>query len=377
MTGVMIRETWAEVNLDHIGYNILQMKKRLPEGTKIVGVVKADGYGHGSVQVAKKALESGVSAIAVALLEEALILREASIEAPILVLGRVPARFADLAAENDIILTFYQKEWLEELKQYRLKNELKLHMKWDTGMGRIGITSEEKMDELMKELNNNPKLSLTGLFTHFATADDEDLDYFHQQKECFEKMLENFQEKWKKQVNVHIGNSAASIRFPNEMHNSIRFGISMYGLYPSATVKSENEIPLKQAFSLHSKLVHVKRISQGQSISYGGTYIAEKDEWIGTVPIGYGDGWTRKLQGFHVLVDGKYMPIVGRICMDMMMVRLDQKYEVGEEVTLIGEQKGARISIDDVANYLGTINYEIPCMIGKRVPRKYISTKEN
>src|SRR5699024_1029581 len=135
---------------------------------------------------------------------------------------------------------------------------------------------------------------------------------------------------------------------------------------PSATVKSENEIPLKQAFSLHSKLVHVKRISQGQSISYGGTYIAEKDEWIGTVPIGYGDGWTRKLQGFHVLVDGKYMPIVGSMCMIMMMVRIDKNYEVGKEGPLIGEQKGSRISRDVVPNYLGTMKYEILCLIEKR-----------
>lgn len=372
---MLIRETWAEINLDHIEYNIEQIKKKLPQTTEVIAVVKADGYGHGSVQVAKRALKSGASALAVALLEEALVLRKAAIQVPILVLGRVPAKYARLAADNDITLTFFQKDWLQELKNYSFKKPLKLHMKWDTGMGRIGITSDSELKELIIELRKNSNVSLTGIYTHFATADELESMYYFQQKECFEKLLDTFKKEWSQPVAIHLGNSAASIRFSEDMHNYIRFGISMYGLYPSSGIRDNNQISLKQAFSLHSRLAHVKKVSAGESISYGQTYIAEKDEWIGTLPIGYGDGWIRKLQGFHVLVDGKYMPIVGRICMDMMMIRLEQRYDVGTKVTLIGNQKNSRISMDDVADYLGTINYEIPCMLNERIPRIYTSSK--
>lgn len=373
MEDIMIRETWAEVNLDHVGYNIEQIKTKLPEATSIIAVVKADGYGHGSVEVAKKAIASGASALAVALLEEALILRKASIQAPILVLGRVPAKHAHLAADHQITLTFFQKEWLMELQDHPLKHPLKLHMKWDTGMGRIGITSETELKEVLQELKKTSNVSLTGVYTHFATADELDSNYYFKQRECFEKVLEVFKQEWHQPVIIHIGNSAASIRFPENMHQYIRFGISMYGLYPSSSIKDSNMISLKQAFSLHSRLAHVKKVSAGESISYGQTYTAEKDEWVGTVPIGYGDGWIRRLQGFHVLVNGKYRPIIGRICMDMMMIRLDQEYEAGTKVTLIGTQGDNRISMDDVADYLGTINYEIPCMLNERIPRVYTS----
>ncbi|MBU5468554.1 alanine racemase [Virgibacillus sp. MSJ-26] len=375
MEDAIIRETWAEINLDHIGYNIEQIKKKLPQKTKIVAVVKADGYGHGSVEVAKKAIESGAEAIAVALLEEALVLRKASIQVPILVLGRVPTKFAPLAAEQDITLTFFQKEWLQELEHGAFKKELKLHMKWDTGMGRIGITTEAELIELLSELRETQNVSLTGVYTHFATADELESMYYFKQKECFENMLEVFEQEWSEPVSIHIGNSAASIRFPENMHNCIRFGISMYGLYPSSGIRENGFISLKQAFSLHSRLAHVKKVPAGRSISYGQTYRAEEDEWIGTVPIGYGDGWIRKLKGFHVLVNGKYMSIVGRICMDMMMIRLDQKYDVGTKVTLIGDQNNSHISMDDVAEHLETINYEIPCMLNERIPRIYISEK--
>lgn len=375
MQDTLIRETWAEVNLDDIEYNIAQIKKKLPQQTNIIAVVKANGYGHGSVQVAKRAIKSGAKAIAVALLEEALILRQASIQAPILVLGRVPAKHAVLAADNDITLTFFQKEWLQELNHYFFNNPLKLHMKWDTGMGRIGLTSEAELKEILEELRETPNVLLTGIYTHFATADELGSMYYYEQKEIFENMLETFKQEWSSPVLIHIGNSAASIRFPENMHNYIRFGIAMYGLYPSSGIKEDNTISLKQAFSLYSKLVHVKKIHAGQSISYGQTYKADKDEWIGTVPIGYGDGWIRKLQGFHVLVDGEYMPIVGRICMDMMMVRLNKSYDVGTKVVLIGEQNNNRITMDDVAEHLDTINYEIPCMINERIPRIYTSTK--
>ncbi|MBP1971460.1 alanine racemase [Virgibacillus natechei] len=371
MSETIYRDTWVEVDLDAIEYNIKQMKEKLPADSNIIAVVKADGYGHGSVQVAKKALQAGAKALAVALLEEALLLREASIDVPILVLGRVPPRGALIASEHDITLTFFQKEWLQEVNTYSFTKNLKLHMKWDTGMGRIGIRTEDELKGTLNALNENPNIYLTGVYTHFATADEKDLTYFYEQKDRFNKFWNVFKELWPHEVDIHIGNSAASIRLPNEMKDYIRFGISMYGLYPSNSVKEEKEIDLKQAFSLHSRFIHVKKLAPGESVSYGGTYTAEEEEYIGTIPIGYGDGWIRKLQGISVLVEGKRMPIIGRICMDQTMIRLDREYPVGTHVTLIGEQDNEVIEMDEIANYLDTINYEIPCIINHRVPRIY------
>ncbi|CDO04119.1 alanine racemase [Oceanobacillus picturae] len=371
MTRARIRPTWAEIDLDAITHNIKAMHERLPKKTKIVAVVKANGYGHGSIQVAKKALDSGATSLAVALLEEALELREAGINAPILVMGWVPPEAAPIAAKHHITLTFFQKDWLDQVSRMEFDERLQLHLKLDTGMGRIGIRSSEALREILYALNDKPSIYLTGVYTHFATADGTNLTYFHKQKEQFERMLSELKEQWSGEVTVHIGNSASAIRLPGDMYDFVRYGISMYGLYPSQPVKEEQAINLKQAFSLHSRLAHVKQIEAGDAISYGLTYKAEKAEWIGTIPIGYGDGWIRKLQGFSVLVDGKRMPIVGRICMDQTMVRLDQEYPVGTKVTLLGSQNGSFINIDEAAAYVDTISYEIPCLLNERIPRIY------
>ncbi|MDY0410452.1 alanine racemase [Virgibacillus soli] len=367
------RNTWVEINLDAIGYNIRQMKHKLPTHTEVIAVVKADAYGHGSIEVAKKALESGAKALAVALLEEAIELRRASITAPILVLGWVAPELAPIAATHEITLTVFQKDWVLLVQQERLPKPLHVHMKWDTGMGRIGIRTEQELHELLQILKVSKQLKLTGVFTHFATADEQDLSYFQEQLQQFNQFLNLFKKEWPEQIAIHIGNSAAAIRFPDEMYNYIRFGISMYGLYPSNVIKeNEYDLALKPAFSLKSSLIHVKKVQKGTSISYGKTYTTTADEWIGTLPIGYGDGWARKLQGIHVLVNGKRMPIVGRICMDQTMILLDKCYPVGTNVTLIGKQKGEEIALDDVAQYMDTINYEVACMINKRVPREYV-----
>jgi len=367
------RETWAEIDLDAIGYNIEQMQQSLPDKSNIIAVVKANAYGHGAVQIAKKALQCGAKALAVALMEEATELRDAGIAAPILVFGRVSPKAALLAAENDITVTTFQKEWIQEVSNYTFSKKLKVNIEIDTGMARVGLRREEELIQLLETIRENPNIQLTGVYTHFATADEENLNYFHEQQERFERLLNIFNRLWKRPVSIHIGNSAASIRFPNKMYHYIRYGIAMYGMYPSKTVKQEKSISLKQAFSLRSQLIHVKQIEAGESISYGATYKAKRNEWIGTIPIGYGDGWIRKLQGAEVLVGGKRMPIVGRVCMDQTMILLDKKYPIGTPVTLIGEQNGASIKMDEIADYLGTINYEIPCMINQRVPRVYIN----
>lgn len=372
MEQTFYRQTWAEIDLTAIKHNIQQIKKKLPFRSKIMAVVKANGYGHGLIEIAQIAITSGANYLAVALLEEALAIREAGITAPLLVLSWVSPKYASIAAENNITLTIFQKEWLKEARQKTLKNPLKVHMKWDTGMGRIGIRHEKELKEILYVLNNYSNIYLTGVYTHFSTADESDLAYFYKQKLRFNHFLKLFNQIWEKPVTIHIGNSAAAIRFPNEMYDCIRFGIAMYGLYPSEVVKNEERIQLKRAFSLHSRLIHVKKIQKGESVSYGTEYQAKENEWIGTIPIGYGDGWSRKLQGASVLINGKRHPIVGRICMDQTMVLLDKEYELGSKVTLIGTQEDEVIEVDDVADHIGSINYEIPCMLNSRIPRIYI-----
>lgn len=365
------RYTWVEIDLEAIAYNIKQIKQKLPITSKVIAVVKADGYGHGSIPVAKKALTAGAEALAVALLEEAIELRKAQITAPILVLGWVPPESAVVAAELDITLTFFQQDWLDQVNSYTLAKPLKLHLKVDSGMGRIGIRSEKELYSILYALNKNKSIYLTGVYTHFATADEPESAYFLQQKERFEILLSKLKQHWAGELDIHIGNSASAIRLPEDMYDYIRFGIAMYGLYPSKAVKDKGEIDLKQAFSLHSNLVHVKQIESGDTVSYGCTYTANEKEWIGTIPIGYGDGWLRKMQGFSVLINGKRLPIVGRICMDQTMVRLDRAYPVGTRVTFIGRQDDTFIAMDEISEHAETINYEIPCVINKRIPRIY------
>src|SRR5690625_485189 len=371
MAQPIYRPTWAEINLSAIAHNVKEMKKQLSHKNEIMAVVKADGYGHGAVEVAKTAMDSGATFLAVALLEEAINLRTEGINVPILVLGWVSPEQAHIAVKYDITLTCFQQEWLMDVPK-NLSSRLKVHMKWDTGMGRIGIRTKNELKQMIQSLNYHTHIQLTGVYTHFATADEADLTYFNEQYRRFQSLLHYFNDLWSQPVAFHIGNSAASMRFPERMYQYVRFGVAMYGLYPSNVLKETSDMCLKQAFSLHSRLHHVKKISKGETVSYGRTYTAKDDEWIGTIPIGYGDGWRRKLQGIDVLIDGKRMPIVGRVCMDQTMIKLDKAYPIGTKVTLIGKQKEDMINVDEVANYIKTINYEIPCMINERVPRIYI-----
>lgn len=367
----LYRKTWAEIDLSAIKHNITEMKKRLLNETKIFAVVKADGYGHGAVQVAETALEAGANYLAVALLEEALELREAGIEAPILVFGYVGPEGAIIAAKNNITLTVFHREWLEELDDSPFEEKLNIHLKVDTGMGRLGLRKKEEIDRFLEVLSNKQNVLLSGVYTHFATADDLKSEIYIKQKETFNQLIIYMKKNVQEELLVHTSNSAATIREPEEAYDAIRFGIAMYGLYPSSSIEKLKAINLRPAFSLHSQLTHVKKVEKGSSIGYGASYIAKEDEWIGTIPIGYADGWRRSLQGFNVLVNGRRCKIVGRICMDQLMIRLDQNYKIGTKVTLIGVQNGEEITADEVAEKIGTINYEIPCMISHRVPRLY------
>lgn len=369
------RNTWAEVNLTHIKYNVAQMRAHLPEKVEIMAMVKANAYGHGAVEVAQTALEAGATFLGVAMLDEAIELRQNNIHAPILILGRTSPQDVPIAIEENFRLTVFQKEWLKEANKYiPASKQLPVHLKVDTGMGRFGISTKEEMSEFLQELKQYPSMTLEGIYTHFATADHIETGYYKKQQRRFKERLEQAWEIAGKIPYIHCGNSAAALRFPEECFNMIRFGISMYGLPPSEEIVEELPFPLKEAFSLHSRIAQVKQLSKGEKISYGGTYTTKEKEWIATIPIGYADGWYRHhyTNNGSVLVDGVRAPIVGRICMDQMMIRLPYPVPVGTKVTLIGKQKNESISILEVANRLNTITYEIPCMISYRVPRKYI-----
>ncbi|HEU5140735.1 MAG TPA: alanine racemase [Bacillales bacterium] len=368
------RDSWVEVNLGHIAENVHSFQRHLSKDTDIMAVVKADGYGHGATEVAKAALGAGATWLGVALLDEALALREIGIHAPILVFGRVLPEDAWLAAQNNISLTVFQADWLVKAKNSQSGTGcLNVHLKLDTGMGRVGARELPEIKAIADEILHEPCFLLEGVFTHFATADEpEDTAYFMKQYDRFRMMLSHLSSWGARAETIHCANSATAINFPDKVFNLVRLGISMYGLTPSAEMKPTIPFPLKPAFSLHSRLVHVKQISPGEGVSYGATYVAKREEWIGTVPLGYADGWLRKIaNNGEILVNGKRAPIVGRICMDFFMVRLPGEVEVGTKVTLIGRQGEERIEIDDLARQLETITYEIPCMIGDRVPRTY------
>lgn len=376
MEKTFYRDTWAEIDLDAIEENIRTIKETLHQKREVVAVVKANGYGHGAIPVAKAALRAGATILAVATFDEAIELRNAHITAPIFVLGWVAPTYAPLAAEKEITLTCFQQEWIDEVALLDLKQPLTVQLKWDTGMGRIGLRTEEELTTIVQALNKTCSIQLIGVFTHFATADEEDLQFYQQQRARFEQLRDAFNALWKHDpIAFHIGNSAAALRFPDEMFDYVRIGIATYGMYPSHAVYDEVATDLTPALSLHSRLVHVKQVTAGDFIGYGCSYQATKDEYIGTVPIGYGDGWRRQLQGMEVLVDGKRMPIVGRISMDQMTIALDKAYPIGTKVTLLGKQRADEITAADVASHIDTIPYEVTCMLTQRVPRVYIQSE--
>ncbi|WP_100406106.1 alanine racemase [Bacillus solitudinis] len=369
------RDTWVEVDLNAIEHNVKSVRSLYKkQEMNVMAVVKANGYGHGAIEVAKVALSAGATHLGVALLDEAIELRMAGISAPILVLGRVRPEDVSWAIQYNVTLTVFQLDWIKAAERFLKSTEkLSLHVKFDTGMGRIGLRDKIEAEQLFQFVKDSRFFHVEGVFTHFATADELDLDYFDIQHRQFLNILDWLKEWGVSLKYIHCANSATGLRFPHRSFNMLRLGISMYGLTPSIDIKGLLPIELKQAFSLKSKLVHVKKLPAGEKISYGATYETEEEEWIGTIPIGYGDGWIRanSTAGGEVIINGEKVPFVGRICMDQCMVRLNGELKNGTSVTLIGTDGEATITMDDVAKRLDTINYEIPCVIGARVPRVY------
>ncbi|WP_010632390.1 alanine racemase [Sporolactobacillus vineae] len=369
------RDTWADIDLDAVAWNVSEMKKRIPEETALLAVVKANAYGHGALQVARTALAHGAEWLAVAIFDEALALRKQGIEVPILVLSPIPPEDAGLAARYHISLTAFQKAWIQAAgRSYQGREPIALHLACDTGMGRIGIRSKEEAEDFINAVKKDPRFIIEGLFTHFATADQDDEAYFNEQYQRFETMIDWVHDLGVHPSVIHCGNSAATLKYPAEkrhLFNMVRYGVAMYGMAPSPEMAAKLPFPLKRVLSLHSRLANVKRVSAGASIGYGAAYHAEQDEWIGTVPIGYADGWLRALSGSDVLIGGERCRIVGRICMDQFMCRLPSELPLGTEVTLIGRDGDDAITADDLAAKLNTINYEVTCMIHPRVPRVF------
>lgn len=364
------RPTKASINLHAIQENIRNLKQFLPRHTSIIAVVKADGYGHGEVEVAQAAIVAGARMVSVATPEEALQLRNGGITADILVMGPSPAKFAEKAATLGIHVTVSDAEWLRQavgmVKEFN--HPLHVHVKIDSGMGRIGLRDEAALQEIVNVIEGTPNILLEGAFTHFARADEEDSSKTEEQFNRFMELVDKLPHK---PPLVHVSNSAATLLYPDYALDAVRFGISLYGIAPSPYVARKLPFELKKAFTLETELAYVKKLEKGSAISYGGTYETEQDEWIGTLPIGYADGLKRGLRGQEVLIGGERMPIVGTICMDQCMVKLPREFAVGEKVILIGRQGDEEITMEEWADRIGTIPYEITVTIGKRVPRIY------
>ncbi len=369
------RPTKAVIDTRAIQKNIQSLKSYLHKETAIIAVVKADGYGHGIVEISQAALQAGAEMVSVATPDEAFTLREHGIKSDILVMAPSPVVFAEVAANLAISVTVTSLDWLAEVAKLvdKFKHPLKIHVKIDCGMGRVGIRGKSELQRVIQLIEEVDAFQLEGVFTHFSCADEENAQVTKEQQNLFMEFIGILSEKPKF---VHAANSAATLLYPSYQFDAVRFGISLYGIAPSYYVQSQLPFPLQSALSIESELSFVKKIEKGQSISYGATYTTEKDEWIGTIPIGYADGLKRGLRSQEVLIGGERVPIVGTICMDQCMVKLPREMSVGEPVTLIGKQGKEEITVEEWAERIDTIPYEIVVSITKRVPRVYIESDE-
>jgi len=366
------RPTQLVIDRQALRANIHTEVDRLAAGCDLFMVVKANGYGHGAVQVAQAAKEAGATGFCVAILDEALELRAAGFDEPILVLGVTEPADAPVMVEQNISVAVADLEWLElatrSLSLFETVQPLPVHLALDTGMGRIGFQTKAEVEVVVDFLRQHPaQFNFEGIFTHFSTADDPNDDYFQKQVAKWHDLTDWLPQKPRY---VHVSNSATSLWHDACNGNMVRFGAAGYGLNPSGTAIAE-PYPLQPAMSLTSELMQARLVPAGSSVSYGATYTLPEDEWIGTVSVGYADGYPRRMQGFDVLVDGQRCEIVGRVCMDQLMVRLPHRYPRRTKVTLIGQDGHERITLQDIADYCDTIHYEIACGFTTRVPRVY------
>lgn len=376
------RRVWAEVNLSHIAENMRNLKANMPAKTELLGVVKTDGYGHGSVPIAK-ALENYefMFGFAVATPEEAHILRMAGIRKPILVLGYSFPYSYEMMAEEEIRPTVFREDSLKDLVAASVKTgkTIKVHVKVDTGMNRIGIRPNDEGMAFVRKVIECPNIEIEGIFTHFYKSDEADKTCAGEQLNTFLSFAERVERELGIEIPFkHCANSAAIMELPESGLDLARAGIAMYGLYPSEEV-SKNVVDLKPALSLYSTVVYVKEVEAGETISYGGTFAADDKMRVATIPIGYGDGYPRSLSGKGwVLIRGKKAPILGRVCMDQLMVDVTDIPEVaeGDTVVLLGTDQAECITAEELGNLSGRFNYELVCDLCKRIPRVYLENGE-
>ena len=364
------RSTTASINLKAISYNISEIRERIGDRRDLMAVVKADGYGHGSVKVSLSALKGGADCLGVALPEEGEQLRKAGIEVPILVLGLIQPEEAYKVVDFRLDQTVCTLELAEALEQEarKVSIQVNVHVKVDTGMGRIGVTPQDALS-LVRRISRFKNLKLMGIFSHLSSADEADKTLAKKQIAIFESVVREIEASGIEIPKKHIANSAGVLDLPESYYDLVRPGIMIYGLYPSMDVS--RSIKLKPAMTLKTKVINLKSISEGTPISYGRTFYTEKDTLVATLPVGYADGYSRLLSNqAYVLIKGRRATLIGRVCMDMCMIDVTgiKGVKPGDEVILFGEDP----SVDEIARMIGTINYEIVCCVGKRVPRIYV-----
>ncbi len=367
-----MRPTWAEIDLGAIAHNIAQIRAKVAPA-RVMAVVKANAYGHGAAQVAATALASGAQYLAVALVEEGIELRAEGVKVPILVFGGMVPEQAPLFARHGLIATVYTREAAQALAQEasRTNRAVPVHVKVDTGMGRVGVDWKEAVP-FLRWLAGVEGVRVEGIYTHFATADEKDKAFAELQLARFQQVLEGAQELGLRLLR-HAANSGAILDLPASYFDLVRPGVMMYGYYPSPEVS--RSVPLRPAMTLKTRVLFVKRVERGTSISYGRQFIASEPTTIATLPVGYADGYNRLLSNqAEVLIRGRRYPVVGRVCMDQILVNLGPESDVqpGEEVVLLGRQGEEEISIYAICEKLRTIPYEVTCWVSSRVPRVYL-----
>jgi alanine racemase len=361
--------TWIEIDLSAVENNVKAI--RSIAGVPVMAVVKANGYGHGAVEVSQAALAAGASWLAVSCAEEAIVLREAGITVPILVLGMVTAQEADEAIAAGLSLTVYCRESAELYSQRAaaLGRSVCVHLKVDSGMGRLGTLPGEQTLEFARAVSAMPSVHLEGVFTHLACADEENPVPTVEQLAKFNSTLQALQESGIRPAWVHAANSAAAIAFPQARFDIVRTGVAVYGVHPSPQVRLPASF--RPALSWKARLVSCKALPSGWGVSYGMEYHTAAEETVGVIPVGYADGWRRSRPNI-VLLEGRRTPVIGRVCMDQCMIRLPEDASLGTEVVLIGKQDGEEIRVEEVAERWGTINYEVITGISARMPRVYV-----
>ncbi|NLX64695.1 MAG: alanine racemase [Clostridiaceae bacterium] len=376
--------TWAEINLDNIAHNVKEIQRVAGKRTEIMAVVKADAYGHGVLETVNTLVESGCSRLAVSMLDEAIQLRQIGIDIPILVLSHTdPSRIDELIKYN-ITQTVYSHDIAKALSDEAVRQgtKAKVHIKIDTGMARVGFPPGYSAVKAVSEIQKLPGIIIEGIFTHFAVADENDetsKNFTLHQAELFNSIISELNRIGILIPIRHVANSAAIIQYPQYAMEMVRPGIILYGIYPSRQV-DRSVLDLKPAMTLKTTIAMVKWVEENTSVSYGRKFITRRKSKIATIPVGYADGYSRLLTGKgRVLVNGQYAPVVGSICMDQCMIDvtdIEGEIKNGNEVVLLGKQGNLEITAEELADHIGTIPYEIVCIIGKRVPRVYSKNGE-